>query len=246
MFIEVFLKGCREKGAVLSICNKKPKNLEEAYKYVKSASQYRKTVLGKKSQSKKVYRIQAAEWASSSNSSEDLDRTIEQRPLVRNVQSKQKQVPQPKHDEKPSVEAEVHELKSMFGKVLNLLQNQTNNQGYRSPPRNQGCFECGSPSHFVRQCPRRRRSPNTSPRRSDDRNWRVRGDKQGASSQNWRQKDQGSRSPPSPTWRQEQGYRSPPSATKSKLSPERANKEWKIGTPLQGQSNSQVKFNLNY
>ena len=107
---------------------------------------------GKKSQSKKVHRIQAAEWTSSSNSSEDLDRTIEQRPLVGNVQSKQKQAPQLKHDEKLSVEAEVHELKSMFGKVLNLLQNQTNNQGYRSPPRNQGCFECGSPSHFVRQC----------------------------------------------------------------------------------------------
>ena len=246
LFIEVFLKGCREKGAVLSICDKKPKNLEEAYKYVKSASQYRKAVLGKKGQSKKVHRIQAAKWTSSSNSSEDLDRTIEQRPLVRNVQSKQKQAPQPKHDEKPSVEAEVHELKSMFGKVLNLLQNQTNSQGYRSPPRNQGCFECGSPSHFVRQCPRRRGSPNTSPRRSDDHNWRARGDKQGASSQNWRQKDQGSKSPPSPTWRQEQGYRSPPSTTKSKLSPERANQEWKIGTPLQGQSNSQVKFNLNY
>ena len=128
LFIEVFLKGCREKGAVLSICDKKPKNLEEACKYVKSASQYHKAVRGKKNQSKNVHRIQATEWTSSSNSSEDLNRTIEQRPLVRNVQSKQKQAPQPKHDEKPSVEAEVHELKSMFGKVLNLLQNQTNNQ----------------------------------------------------------------------------------------------------------------------
>ena len=246
LFIEVFLKGCREKGAVLSICEKKPKNLEEAYKYMKSASQYCKAVLGKNSQSKKVYRIQAAEWTSSSNSSEDLDRTIEQRPLVRNVQSKQKQAPQPKHAEKLSVEAEVHELKSMFGKCGNLLKNQTNNQGYQSPPHNQGCFECGSPSHFVRQCPRHRGSPNTSPRRSDDRNWRVRGDKQGASSQNWRQKDQGSRLPPSPTWRQqEQRYRSAPPTTKSKLSSERANQEWKIGTPMQGQSNSQVKFNLN-
>ena len=40
LFIEVFLKGCREKEAVISICDKKPKNLEEAYKYLKSASQY--------------------------------------------------------------------------------------------------------------------------------------------------------------------------------------------------------------
>ena len=48
LFIEVFLKGCREKGAVLAICDKKPTSLEEAYKFVQSASQYRRAVLGKK------------------------------------------------------------------------------------------------------------------------------------------------------------------------------------------------------
>ena len=30
MFVEVFLKGCRDKGAVLAVCDKHPKNLEEA------------------------------------------------------------------------------------------------------------------------------------------------------------------------------------------------------------------------
>ena len=47
LFIEVFLKGCREKGAVLAICDKNPTSLEEAYKFVQSASQYRRAVLGK-------------------------------------------------------------------------------------------------------------------------------------------------------------------------------------------------------
>ena len=48
LFIEIFLKGCRQKGAELAICDKKPTSLEEAYKFVRSASQYRRAVLGKK------------------------------------------------------------------------------------------------------------------------------------------------------------------------------------------------------
>ena len=221
LFVEVFLKGCREKGAVLAICDKKPTSLEEAYKFVQSASQYRRAVLGKKGQNKKVHFIQTADKSSNSNSDE-LDTTTEEKPLVRSIQNKSRPPTTKPQQEHSSVETEMRELKTLFGKMLNLLQNPPN-QGYRSPPRNQGCFECGSPSHFVKQCPRRRGSPNSSPRRS--------------------------RSPPSQSWRsREQDYRSPPPATsRQKLSPERANQEWKIGTPLQGQpGDSQVKFNLNY
>ena len=218
LFIEVFLKGCREKGAVLAICDKKPTSLEEAYKFVQSASQYRRAVLGKKGQNKKVHLIQTAGKSSNSNSDE-LDTTTEEKPLVRNIQNKSRPPTTKPQQEHSSVETEMRELKTMFGKMLNLLQNPPN-QGYRSPPRNQGCFECGSPSHFVKQCPRRRGSPNSSPRRSDDRNWRSRGDSQCASIPNWRQKDQGSRSPPSQSWRScEQDYWSPPPATsRQKLS----------------------------
>ena len=205
-------------------------------------------MLGMKGQNKKVHLIQTADKLSNSNSDE-LDTTMEEKPLVHSNQNKSRPPmttkPQQEHS---SVEAEMRELKTMFGKMLNLLQNKPN-QGYRSPPQNQGCFECGSLSHFVKQCPRPRGSPNSSPRRSDDHNWRSRGESKGASNPNWRQKDQGSRSPPSQSWRShEQGYRSPPpAASRQKLSPERANQEWNIGTPLQGQpGDSQVKFNLNY
>ena len=46
----------------------------------------------------------------------------------------------------------------------------------------------------------------------------------------------------------EQGYKSPPPPSSGqKVSPGWANQEWKIGTPLSGQSgDSQVKFDLNY
>ena len=153
--------------------------------------------------------IQTADKSSNSNSDE-LDTTTEEKPLVRSIQNKSRPPTTTKQQqEHSSVETEMRELKTMFGKMLTLLQNPPN-QGYRSPPQNQGCFECGSLSHFVKQCPRRQGSPNSSPRRSGDRNWRSQADSQGASNPNCRQKDQGSRSPPSRPWRShEQGYRSP-------------------------------------
>ena len=73
LFIKFFLKRCREKGAVLAICNKKPTSLEEAYKFVQSSSQYRRAVLGKKGQSKRVHLIQADK--SSNTNSDELNTT---------------------------------------------------------------------------------------------------------------------------------------------------------------------------
>ena len=131
-FIEVFLKRCREKGAVLAICNKKPTSLEEAYKFVQTASQYRRAVLGKKGQNK-VHLIQTADKSSNSN---ELDTTTGENPLVHSIQNKSKPLTTTKQQqEHSSVETEMRELKTMFGKMLNLLQSPPN-QGYRSPPRN--------------------------------------------------------------------------------------------------------------
>ena len=146
LFIEVFPKGCREKGAVLAICDKKLTSLEEAYKFVQSASQYRRAVLGKKGQNKKVHLIQTAD---KSSKSDELDATMEEKPLVCSIQNKSRPPTTTKQQQEHlSVETEMLELKTMFEKMLNLLQNPPN-QGYRSPPQNQGCFECRSPSHFV-------------------------------------------------------------------------------------------------
>ena len=47
-FLDAFMKGCRNKGAVLSAAEKHPKTLEEAYKYVLDATHLRKAILGKK------------------------------------------------------------------------------------------------------------------------------------------------------------------------------------------------------
>ena len=46
LFIEVFLKGCREKGAVLAICDKKPTSLEEAYKFCAISFTVQKSSVG--------------------------------------------------------------------------------------------------------------------------------------------------------------------------------------------------------
>ena len=73
MFVDMFLKGSRDKGAMLAMCDKHLKNLEEAYTLVKSASTYRKIILGKKGGSS-VKRLQMmVETSSGSDSSKPKD-----------------------------------------------------------------------------------------------------------------------------------------------------------------------------
>ena len=57
-FVDAFMKGCRNKGVVLSAAEKHPKTLEKAYKYVLDATHLRKAILGKK-HVKKVKPVEA-------------------------------------------------------------------------------------------------------------------------------------------------------------------------------------------
>ena len=47
-FVDAFMKGCRNKGAVLSAAEKHPMTLEDVCKYVLDATHLRKAILGKK------------------------------------------------------------------------------------------------------------------------------------------------------------------------------------------------------
>ena len=171
MFVEVFLKGCRDKGAVLAVCDKHPKNLEEAYTLVKSASTYRKTILGKKGGSS-VRKLQMmVETSSGSDSSEAYNDNYTRRHQVRSMQLKEgsgKQMSQ--MDRLHSVESDLKTVKDSLAQVLNILT--TTNSSPK--PKGLAFFECGDLSHLVRDCPRRRsQSPKRSPSRSDNRNWRT-------------------------------------------------------------------------
>ena len=91
-------------------------------------------MLCKKGQNKKVHLIQTADKSTNSNSDE-LDTNMEEKPLVCSIQNKSRPLTTTKQQqEHSSVETKMWELKTMFGKMLNL-QNPPN-QGYRSPPRN--------------------------------------------------------------------------------------------------------------
>ena len=103
---------------------------------MQSASQYRRAVLGKKGQNKKVHLIQTADKSSNSNSDE-LDTTTEEKPLVRSIQNKSRPPTTKPQQEYSSVETEMRELKTMFGKMLNLLQNLPKRVIDRHP-RNEG------------------------------------------------------------------------------------------------------------
>ena len=169
--MEVFLKGCRDKGAVLAVCDKHPKNLEEAYTLVKSASTYRKTILGKKGGSS-VRKLQMmVETSSGSDSSEAYNDDYTRRPQVRSMQLKEgsgKQMSQ--MDRLHCVESDLKTVKDSLAQVLNILT--TTNSSPK--PKSLACFECGDLSHLVRDCPQRRsQSPKQSPSRGDDRNWRM-------------------------------------------------------------------------
>ena len=162
MFVEVFLKGCRDKTAVLSVCDKSPKSLEEAYTMVKSASTYRKTILGKKGGSsvKKIYSLGEESDSDSSSGSREVK--------VRRAYGKNNQEGN-SQDRIQRMEAEIMGVKDSIGQVLTMLKD-----GQHPPSRQKGngCFRCGDPTHFVKDCPiKSKDSPRQSPNRGDGKNW---------------------------------------------------------------------------
>ena len=71
MFVETFLKGCRDKAAALNACDKDLKTIEEAYKQVKLAGQHRKAILGKKG-SVRLVAMQSPNLFASSDSDDSI------------------------------------------------------------------------------------------------------------------------------------------------------------------------------
>ena len=68
MFVDTFLKGCRDKAEALTACDKNPETIEEAYKYVKLSGQRRKAIFGKKNIVRTVSKHDDPVFASSSDS----------------------------------------------------------------------------------------------------------------------------------------------------------------------------------
>ena len=163
MFIEAFLKGCRDKHSALAAGTKSPKTLEEAFKYVKQEQHMRRAIYGKKVSAKMVQQVH-----DSSDSSEDS--------VVEGA--KVRQLTQPRStDIKPKVQfADQQSMENKIDRLEKTLSELVRGLNH-SPTRTQqpsisqmACYECLERGHFSRDCPRRRYSQG-SPRSNGARYW---------------------------------------------------------------------------
>ena len=176
-FVDAFMKGCRNKGAVLSAAEKHPKTLEEAYKYVLDAIHMQKAILGKK-HVKKVKPVEA----DNRMETESLTSTSSDSREIRGYHVKTGHFERKRFDRSDKSDDQLGSVLTGLQKILSRSEPHSPNKHNYSPPRQgySGCFECGDPDHFVRDCPRRRCYQSYDDRRYDERQYR------GSDNPNWR------------------------------------------------------------
>ena len=159
--IGTFMKGCKNKSAVLSAAEKKPKTLEEAYKCVLEATHLRKAILGKKAVKQSILI--------------DEDSATDAEDVRLNSSSDEGQVyaVKPKTVKKKSSRySKEDSLKDVLATLTKVLKD---NQSDKSPSKKSSFFECGEYDHFVKDCPVHwKRRDDKIPDRSDNHNWRAR------------------------------------------------------------------------
>ena len=207
LFIEAFLKGCRDKAAAVAAGVKRPSALEEAYSCVKTEQQVKKAILGKKGSVRKVKPLQPMVYSDfdvSETSSDD-------EPSVRTFTAKRKVNEKPRVSTTTASETEIKDPTKSITQLIEVMSKQQTPQrsGPYSSSRNPGCYECGDPSHFVCDCPRRKHfSSPGSPRSNYTPRWQTsqRQDYDRSYNMDWRyRKDQRDKDSPNSRSRQSRG-----------------------------------------
>ena len=156
MFIEAFMKGCRDKHSALAAGTKSPKTLEEAFKYVRQEQHMRRVIYDKKASAKKVQQLHDGSESSEENVAESIK--VRQITQARNTDVK----PKVQFADQQSMENKIDQLeKTLSDLVCGLNRSPIRTQ---QPSINQmACYECGERGHFSCDCPGRRYSQG-SPR----------------------------------------------------------------------------------
>ena len=97
-------------------------------------------------------------------------------PSVRTFTAKRKVNEKPRVSTTTASETEIKDLTKSITQLIEVMSKQQTPQrsGPYSPSRNPGCYECGDPSHFLRDCPRRKRfSSPGSPRSNCTPRWQT-------------------------------------------------------------------------
>ena len=159
-FVDAFIKGCRDKAAVLAAANKHPTTLEDAYKLVQDAMQLRKAILGKKAS---VRSIKYVESDSSSPSTDSDTSTTSEESVAKTLQARG-------HTSKRDGRHHKKKFHKVISGLHKVLKENKNRQDVLR------CYNCGEPGHFTQNCPRRHYDgydrKQWSSTRSDRPNWR--------------------------------------------------------------------------
>lgn len=153
---EAFLRGCTSKLAALTAMNSQPTSLDRAVQAVKNAISNQKVLLGDKQGEKpKIRQVRFEEGLL--QMAEEGDNQVR---VVKGSEGQNTALEQ-KFD---MILRELQKLTSKPTVTLSSLRSPTG-----SPQRSRGgCFNCGTPGHFARECPSQKRSPQQSPASSPE------------------------------------------------------------------------------
>ena len=163
--VDAFLKGCTDKKAALFAMEKTPTTLDQALQFVKSSIHNQRILLGYKTKTEAVKRVQF---------DEDPDTDQSQSNLAVRVLNKQTNSWQQSIENRlQRTEKDIYEMKTDISRILQTVTqsrggNSRQSSPARSPVRNfDTCFRCNEKGHFARDCNKttpNNRSRSPSPR----------------------------------------------------------------------------------
>ncbi len=153
----IFMKGCREKRAVLTAADKNPKTLSAALKAVKTAVGNQRAFLGK------TYSARQVSWKDPETESPKPDSSEQLKRLVDQLESLSRWLDL---HEKKTANSTATPKCDLCKDPGHISRNCPRKSPTVSPARAGTCFTCNEAGHYARDCPNKQpRTRSPSPRR---------------------------------------------------------------------------------